>query len=170
MKIKKANVFNESHLDAICITTNGFIKRGNRATVGRGIAKTCNELCEGFDLKLGSYILTNGHCVDVIMKYKGFDIISFPTKPSTFTPESKDDILPQYGHFIGRSSLPGFMAKSDMKLIEKSLKELVELTNQKEYNNVGLPIPGIGCGELNKEDVIVLCRKYLDDRFTLYYL
>ena len=55
---------------------------------------------------------------------------------------------------------------SDIQLIIKSLKRLVEITNEKKYKYVMLVRPGCSNGQLSwYRDVKPICDELLDDRF-----
>jgi hypothetical protein len=59
---------------------------------------------------------------------------------------------------------------SDLNLIDRSLRRLVELTNRNDWKNVCLTRPGCGLGGLNWErQVHPLATFYLDERFTVCY-
>ena len=57
--------------------------------------------------------------------------------------------------------------KSDINLIDKSIKQLVELTNQMGWETVVLPRIGCGNGGLNWDDVKPVIEPYLDHRFIV---
>jgi hypothetical protein len=103
--------------------------------------------------------------------YLPYHVVSFPTKPSLVTEPAQ--LLRQYsrdpeGHCCsadGTISLPGWMAKSDLLLIEKSACQLSELTDQRGWQSVVLPRPGCGNGELSWTEVRSILSSILDDRF-----
>ena len=52
MKEITGNLFDQT-ADAICITTNGFVKDNGRCVAGRGCAKMAKDRWRNFDLELG---------------------------------------------------------------------------------------------------------------------
>ncbi len=129
------------NVDAICITTNGVVRKCGRAVMGAGIAKLFKDNYRGIDTVLGNQINIFGNIVQSIWKSKETLIFSFPTKND-------------------------WRCNSSIKLIEQSLKQLVKKTAM--ANSVVLPRPGCSNGKLNWEtQVKPLCEKYLDDRFII---
>lgn len=142
MKEQMGNIWDFS-VDAICITTNGIVSdyTQKKLIMGAGIAKEAKDKFLGIDSLLGKYVNEWGNRCFYIKKFK---IISFPTKH-----HYKDD--------------------SDLNLIEKSCKELIEICDKFKLNKVSLPKVGCGLGNLNYElQVKPILEKYLDDRFTVF--
>ena len=137
--------------DAYCITTNGIVKENGRAVMGAGVALSAVRKFRECDKFLGNMIKENGHVVCLFYTFtdqvRGIDVdlISFPTKHHWKDP-------------------------SDINLIEKSAKELVELIDKNLYNVVILPKPGIGCGGLDWKDVKKIIQPILDDRVVIVSL
>lgn len=154
MKILKTtkNIFDlaTSANDAVCVTTNGMIKRNGCAVMGAGIAK---EADARFYLggKLGDYLRHNGnHCYNMGLYCnkdtgKTFTIITFPTKH-----DWKND--------------------SDLALIKQSAEELVALCNHWNIHQCYLTPVGCANGHLDwKTQVKPVIEKILDDRFTIVF-
>lgn len=128
--------------DSICITTNSVIKKNGRAVMGAGCALFARDKFRDIDLKLGSLIKENGHIVQVII-WEPKPIISFPTKIN-------------------------YWENSRFSIIEKSIEQLVTLTNKMEWNKVVLPRPGCNNGGFNWiMQIKPFIRKKLDDRFWI---
>ena len=131
----------EVSCDVICITTNGTIKKDGSCVMGRGCALQAREKFPGIDKKLGDLIKQNGNKVQVITN-NGRCIVVFPVKHNW-----------------------NELANHD--LIEKSTKQLVDLTNLCGWATVVLPRPGCNNGGLSWENVKPILLKYLDDRFII---
>ena len=133
--------------DAICITTNGFIKKDGTAVMGAGVAKIARDSFDGISSDLAHLIKLNGNKVQII-RWMGYNkgeiaMIAFPTKHN-------------------------FWEKSDIKLIEKSARQLKEMTDFHDWRKVILPRPGCSNGKLSWiVDVKPVIEKILDDRFYL---
>ena len=61
------NSFNE--FDVICVTTNGEVRKDNKAVMGAGCAKFVRDNFEGVDLKLAVYLRQYGNRVFNLGKY-----------------------------------------------------------------------------------------------------
>jgi hypothetical protein len=123
MKIINGEIFSDNIInfsDAICITTNGNIKKDGKNVMGAGIALLAKNRFKDIDIKLGNLIKTNGHVVQIII-IEPKPLVSFPTKYN-------------------------YWDKSSVKLIEKSLIELVNLTDKMGWKKVILPKPGCNNG------------------------
>lgn len=151
-------------VDAICITTNGFTTKYGKAVMGRGIAKTFSELVPNLEMKLGKLIEDNGNKVQFICEYNNTALISVPSKPISVIFNGDNIVAYQQKNFEVGQKVPGFFAKSDLGIIERSLIELVELT--KDLDVIVVPLIGCGAGELSfSKDVRHLMERYLDNRF-----
>jgi len=148
------NAFSNSYLeevDAICITTNTSTKKNGKAVMGVGIARDAKDRFHGIDEDLGKIIREKGSVV-------------CPIRNEKFT----------FGKNIKEISIVCFSTKfewweqSDIKLIESSVKKLVDLTNEMGWKKVILPRPGVGAGKLDWErSVKPLLEQYLDERFLV---
>ena len=143
MKEITGDIFSETIInfsDAICITTNGVIKKDGRNVMGAGVALIAKNKFKDIDLKLGNLIKDNGHIVQIILN-EPKPLISFPTKNN-------------------------YWEKSSVQLIEKSLIELVNLTDIMKWNKVILPKPGCNNGGLSWLRIIKpLLEQILNNRF-----
>lgn len=186
------NLFESVNADAICITTNGyrFIKKDRVVNVmGRGCAGAAKKHWPGIDFLVGHRLYTQGDKVHVLTevgvgkkkcilfvdpgnspkKYTvPYHILTFPVKPFNFVVDSnQSNVLPylRKNPTFQPGYAPGWGSPALMSLIEKSAKELLEVTNQRDWNSVILPRPGCGAGELNWDEVRPLLSGILDDRF-----
>jgi hypothetical protein len=108
-----------------------------------------------------------------------YHILTFPTKPARCGYEG---LLPyyatkvrenakwggffKYGSAVADPEFPGWMARSDLGLIESSAKQLVALSNEYGFASIILPRPGCGAGERSWEDEVrPLLDPILDNRF-----
>ena len=120
----------------VAITTNGMVNKFGRAVMPRGCAR---QACERFpDIlnMLGQLIHHHGnHVFDL-----GHQIVSFPVEQDPY-------------------QVP------EMRLIEQSCRELVELANDKGWQKVVVPRPGCGGGGLGWADVKIILARHFDERF-----
>lgn len=135
--------------DAICITTNGCVKDNGEAVMGKGIAKEAKTLVPTLSKELGARIKESGNHVYVFggarldwSSKKVSDIVAFPTKHN-------------------------WWEMSDMELIRRSCRELIEKADYHGWKNVLLPRPGCGNGRLQWEDVKREIEPILDDRISI---
>ena len=157
-----------SHVDAICITTNGFVKRNGAAVMGRGTAFQAKKRFYGIDYALGNAIRKNGNVVQVI--WDDPTIVAFPVKPVSVKFDGHNVVSHAVHQFRIGDVVPGFLSRADIAIIERSLKQLVDLANKRGWRKVVLPMPGTGAGELDPDDIVPLLEKYLDSRFIVVYL
>ena len=147
MKEIKGDIFDYIGIaDAICVTTNGIVKKDGSLVMGAGIAKAMADKYPDLPKVLGKKVNATGK--NIVFKgieakdNQGTYILSFPTKND-------------------------YRSKSNKELIRRSAIRLKYLADIHKLNNIIIPCPGIGCGGLNKADVINLLKDILDDRFTI---
>lgn len=128
--------------DAICVTTNGIIKKNGEAVMGAGVAHQAKIRYPGLPRELAVKLRFTGNHVYLMPQKNHISIVTFPTKN-----DWKDD--------------------SDIALIEQSCEELVVLTDKLRWNQVVLTRPGCANGKLNWSDVKPILEKHLDDRFII---
>lgn len=127
---------------AICVTTNGIIKRNGEAVMGAGIAKSVNTRYNVARI-LANHLRANGNIPTDLGIYDGFHILSFPTKNNW-----RDD--------------------SDIELIKNSAKLLVRLADRLKLTKIYTVKPGCNNGHLDWEtQVRPAIENILDDRFTV---
>lgn len=131
---------------AVCVTTNGMVKRDGNAVMGAGIAKQANQLFRCSRL-LGNLLATHGNHVfnlGIVQAYgKFYNLFTFPTKHD-------------------------WRDGSDLALIEQSAIELVRLCNRLCIHKCYLPPVGCGLGGLDWEtQVKPILEPILDNRFIV---
>jgi hypothetical protein len=144
MKEIEGDLF-EQEADAVCLTTNGSVKKDSRAVMGRGVALKATQIWLGIELQLGNHLKVFGNTVAPLRydKERKIAVVSFPVKDQWFE-----------------------VARLD--LIDQSCKALLELTNVQGWSKVILPRPGCGNGGLSWETVKPIVEQ-LDDRFIVVY-
>ena len=164
MKEMKCNML-DTECDVIVVTTNGFVKNNGACVMGRGIAKQIADALPEVPFILGNLIKTKGNNVHIICNEPNIPtIISFPVKPETVV-NNGTNVVSHCKTKIGQVTA-GFLAKADITLIERSLKELLDLANKHpEWKVILIPRVGCGAGELIYDTVKPLMEQYLDDRF-----
>jgi len=123
---------------AIVITTGGLVTTRSECAMPRGCARQARDRFPGLALKLGLLIEEKGNHVHDL----GNGLVSFPVENSPY-------------------EVP------DLRLIERSCRELVELTDNRNWSMVVVPRPGCGAGGLSWKDVKPILERYLDDRFLV---
>jgi hypothetical protein len=141
----RGDIFSFKDADAIAFTSNGIVKNDESLVMGAGIAKAFRDRFRGLDLKAGRHVKANGNVVGVLTADRPC-ILNFPTKNHWKTP-------------------------SDLALIVRSAKRLVEITNERRWNKVCLTRFGCGLGGLNWwQQVKPATENILDDRFYVVSL
>lgn len=149
MQVKRGNIWNmpTDNNSAICVTTNGIVKRDGSAVMGAGIAKQARDLYH-VDRILGDKLRANGnHVYDLGVHQStsrhSFTMLSFPTKHD-------------------------WRDMSDPILIQQSARELITLANQRQFTHIYLTKPGCALGGLDWESQVKpMLECILDDRFVI---
>lgn len=147
----RSNIFDmpkQAH-EAVCVTTNGDIKKNGHAVMGKGIAlEADHRFC--LSGRLGSLLDYHGNhafcmgiCEDNVTG-KEMSIITFPTKQH-------------------------WQQDSDYDLIKQSAKEIVKICNHERIRKCYLPPVGCGCGRLDFDQVRAILEQILDDRFVVIW-
>ena len=166
MKVFKINLWDFiGKVDALCITTNGFIKRGGKAVMGRGCAFEASKKFIGIDEILGYKIEHEGNVPHIL--WENPLIVSFPVKPeSKICIDVKQDVVK---HMVSKFKvgdfIPGWACKANLDIIENSAKLLSLMANSANWKRVVLPTVGTGYGEMGWEIIEPILDQYLDDRF-----
>ena len=120
----------------VAITTNGAVNKVGRAIMLRGCARQARALYPDLLKTLGTMIRRHGnHVFDL-----GHHIVSFPVEEDPY-------------------QVP------EIRLIERSCRELVELAEYKGWKKIVVPRPGCGGGGLEWPDVKPILSQYFDERF-----
>ena len=141
--IEKVGDIWQTSCEVIAITTNGIVGK-NGLIMGKGIAGDASWRYPGLSRRWGNYVLKYGNGVYSYRNSSGVTLFSLPTKHH-------------------------WRDKSDIKLITKSIKQLVVETE--DFYHIAIPRPGCSNGGLNWEiDVKPIIEPLLDDRFIIYSL
>ena len=163
---KTGNIFAEE-CDAVCITTNGFVKNNGECVMGKGCAKAAAQQVQGLPAMLGQAIRANGNITQVIWEQNNVKLVAFPVKPKYLRFERDDQIVSHMqGKFPVGSMVPGWACKATMAQIMTSADALVVMADQFGWSKVVLPRPGCGAGELDWPRVESRLQDVLDDRFV----
>lgn len=145
MRTKFADIWN-IQCDAVCVTTNGLVKKDGTAVMGAGVAKQATERYPGIATILGRSMARQGNVPQVIYPAGGDEmgrwVVSLPVK-----------------HHWNENA--------DLELIVASCHELVDLVDEWRWNTVVLPRPGCGNGRLSWASVAGAIGSILDDRFVV---
>lgn len=175
MKLIYGNLWDQQ-ADAICITTNGFIKSNGECVMGRGCALEAAKRFKQLPTLLANAIKKRGNVVNPLGKFinQGSPtvILSFPVKPDIQITQDPNQIVQHIRGKLkpdrsGNYHIPGWACKASLEIIEQSCQQLVHITNTLNFQKVIVPRPGVGYGELQWEDVQPILEKYLDDRFHI---
>ncbi|MHA1470626.1 MAG: ADP-ribose-binding protein [Candidatus Asgardarchaeia archaeon] len=143
MKVIKDNIWNYWEKGhPIVIPTNETIKKDGSCVMGRRLASQAKEKVKGIEYTLGAFIYRFGNGTLFLPN----NLVAFPVKHN-------------------------WWEKADLKLIEKSTRQLRELIEITRVYLIKYPIylPKVGCGNggLNWKDVEPVLDEYLDDRFVV---
>jgi len=138
----------DAELNVICVTTNGNVNKNEELIMGKGFALEVSERFPGISKFFGKQVLHLGNVPHLYRNYpliKEMYVISLPTKHH-------------------------WRDNSDIKLIENSIKLLVEIVDgQPSFRKIGMTRPGCGNGGLNWElTVKPLIEPYMNDRFIVF--
>jgi hypothetical protein len=158
VKETTGNLWNlAADFQAVCITTNGYVRADGAAVMGRGCAKEAAGYWPELPFRLGLEISMNGNHLHSfrcghsgvysqasgILRSDDFvEVLAFPVKHAWFE-------------------------KADISLILQSARELVAYADTTWLREVLLPCPGCGNGQLDWVDVAPELEAVLDDRFTV---
>jgi hypothetical protein len=120
----------------VAITTNGAVNKVGRAIMLRGCARQARVLYPKLLQTLCELLRRHGnHVFDL-----GHQIVSFPVEVDPY-------------------QVP------EMRMIDQSCRELVELTDYKGWQKVVVPRPGCGGGGLEWQEVKTILERHFDERF-----
>ena len=170
MKEARGDIFDHINTaDAICITTNGFVKKASgECVMGGGCAKQAAQRWPRLPKAVGLHLKVKGNNVGT---FKNPDvhalIVSFPVKTESWVYEEPNQVVKHMrGKFKLGDTVPGWACVASPELIKRSAIQLAALADSRGFTNVILPRPGAGLGELQWSDVKPILEQHLDDRFT----
>jgi len=167
MKEIQGNLFDHiGKADAICITTNGFVKSNGECVMGKGCAQEATKRWPGIALLLGDSIKADGNAVIPLISENETVILSFPVKSIRETFDGTNAVRHMTSKFKVGDSMPGWACKAKIDIIESSASCLARIATAHKWTNIILPRPGCGAGELNWAEVKEVLNKHLDDRFS----
>lgn len=122
----------------VAITTNGMTNKVGRPVMPCGCARQAQERFPDLLKTLDALLCQHGnHVFDL-----GHQIVSFPVEEDPYR-------VPE------------------LRLIERSCLELVELADYKSWQKIVVPRPGCGAGGLQWSEVKAILERYFDDRFQV---
>ncbi len=124
----------------VVITTSGAVSKKGAGLLLRGCARQARDRFPELSTTLGALICQHGSQVFDL----GHRIVSFPVEADPF-------------------QVP------DLRLIEKSCRELVLLTNDRGWQKIVVPRPGCGGGGLAWADVRPILARHFDERFIVIH-
>ncbi|MEJ2700354.1 MAG: ADP-ribose-binding protein [Desulfuromonadales bacterium] len=122
----------------VAITTGGLVDRHGRCVMLRGCARQAKERFPDLPHLLGELLRAKGNHVFAL----GRGIVSFPVETSPYD-------------------------RPELRLIERSCRELVELADRREWRHLVVPRPGCGGGGMEWADVRPILERCLDGRFRV---
>lgn len=152
---------------AVCITTNGFVKSDGLAVMGRGCAMQLANLFSHAPRLLGAAIRRYGNITQPIFMANDTVVLAFPVKPDYVINNGSNVVSHARGMYKIGQKVPGFHAKADIELIKQSAIQLKAWADETNHTDIVLPRVGCGAGELDwEQDVYPVLNEILDDRFT----
>lgn len=136
------NIWDEP-CNAICITTNGFVKNNGDLVMGAGIAGQAQIRWPWLPSEFGEIVTKYGNNVSAVkLLDTGLYLIGYPVKHN-------------------------WWEEADPELIKRSAEQLMDLLDAMGADDnfkVLLPRPGCGNGRLKWDDVKPIIEPILDDR------
>ena len=123
----------------VAVTTNGVIKTGGEAVMGRGVAAAAKYRYPELPKQLAVNLRKHGNRVFV---FRNIRLITFPTKHDWRKP-------------------------SDLKLIEQSCWQLMQALGKFNIEQLYMPRPGCGNGQLDWADVRPAVDVFFDGRIVV---
>lgn len=182
----KGDLFAQTQADAICITTNGYVKRSGAAVMGRGCAKQAVDAWPGIDFSLGYLLGEMGNVPHLLSSddrgspvfhrnndyhVLPYHIVSFPVKPAEGAIGANAcNVIERYRWRYQREGAaeeaPGWQLQASLPLIRASAQVVRDLSDIHGWKAVMIPRPGCGNGELDWEtQVKPVLEPLLDWRF-----
>ena len=151
----------------ICITTNGFVKKNGWAVMGRGIALQAKKRFPNIDIRYGNMLggptSTGNPNTFMFVEEIAPRIFSFPVKRDWGICSPGNVVSHMTSTYKIGDIVPGWALKAEVEIIKESLLLLSIQHFNKRFDEIILPRPGCGAGELNWGwDVRPLCEEYGD--------
>ena len=151
--------------DAICITTNGFIKKDGNAVLGRGTALYASKAWYGIAHILGAKLAKKGNNVFVLTHQlpNGLNYFKLPRKAEPL-------LVAVPWAVVSFPTKKNWSDPADPALIKGSCQQLWDLVEKKGWQKVLLPKPGCGNGGLSWKKVVRPLLQEIfgnDERFTI---
>ena|SRR5713101_4782445 len=148
MKLAKGDLFRDAFADVILVTTNDFVKSNGSLVMGRGAAAQLAKMYPEVPFSFGKLI-------------KG------SASPSHYgvviDPMSRGSRM--YGAFQVKHE---WFSKADLTLITYSCLGLENLAKILPNWRFALNFPGIGNGQLSREDVLPIIENFLPDNVEVW--
>jgi hypothetical protein len=122
----------------VVLTTHGFVNAAGESPLPRGCARQGRERFPDLPRRLGALVAAGGNHVFEL----GDGLVSFPVEHHWQQPP-------------------------DLRLIERSARELVALADARGWPEVIVPRPGCGGGGLDWAEVRPVLARYFDGRFRV---
>lgn len=149
--------------DAICITTNGHVKKNGQAVMGRGTALGAAQRYYGIQALLGTKISKKGNRVHrLTRKNAQLPYLKLARKNGPL-------LTPTPWHIVSFPVKHDWKDDADLKLIKSSCSQLKKLIDKMGWEKVLLPRPGCGNGNLSWKKVKSVVKDVLgyDDRIVV---
>ena len=166
--------------DAVCITTNGYVRRDGSAVLGRGCALEAYKRWPSLVTILGEQIKTSGvkvsrltdlgmHRQDEGRSQLEYHLVAFPVKPAKAygAPDRSNIVAHMRRKPFPGNVVPGCFVVAKMDIIERSCTQLMKLIEAMGWSAVLLPRPGCGAGGLDWDEVKPVIEPFLDDRVVV---
>lgn len=180
MREARGELFDQLDADAICITTNGYIKASGENVMGRGCAGEAAKRWPMLPKVVGEMLALHGNVVRKLTAGRRglgdgitlmgapvpYHVVMFPVKPDRVV-NAPANLVKHMVNRIRGYWAPGWAAKADLDIIARSAAHLAVLATTNHWTHVVIPRPGCGAGELLWTDVQPVLRAHLDDRFVI---
>jgi hypothetical protein len=156
--------------DAVCITTNGFLKKNGEAVLGRGCALEAVQRWPTLPKMYGEMLHTLGLRVSaMLLPDQPYHLVAFPVKPSSVVVQhGATNLVKQHRYrFMNELKAPGWAAMADPILIKQSALQLVAMIEKDHWEHVLLPRPGCGNGGLRWDEIKPMLACIFDDRVSI---
>lgn len=156
----RGDLFNPPHgADAICLTTNGMVKRDGSCVMGRGCAAQAKTRWPGIEHILGSKIMELENHVHLLTQFDPRCLLVH---------HDYENVELDY-HVVSFPVKHHWRDQADLDLIKRSANELMSLVEGLGWARVILPRPGCGNGRLGWGDVQEVIQPILDDRVSVIH-